>query len=74
MDRQGKGKPGPPPCASTLHPDVASMGFYNMPSDGQAQAAAPSSPRARPVHPVEPFEDMRQVFSGDADARVADPV
>ncbi len=52
--------------------DAAAVRFDEVLDDGEAEARPAERPRAGGVHPVEPLEDARQVFAGDADPGVAD--
>ncbi len=48
------------------HVDVAAVGFGQCFDDGQSDAGASSASVARGIGAVEPLEDVRHVFGGDA--------
>src|SRR5215216_7456935 len=53
-----------------LHGDVAAVHLDDLPADGEPQAAPPGRARAILVHPVEPLEELAQLFLRDADAGI----
>src|SRR5215210_4528224 len=55
-----------------LDGDAAAVHLYYLLAYGEPQSASSRRTRAVLVHPVEPLEELVQIFFGDADARVTD--
>lgn len=58
--------------STARHVDVAAVGFGQCLGDGQSDARASAASVAGGIGAVEPLEDVRQVFGGDALAVVGD--